>query len=483
MKNYFRSIVIVLILASLFTGCFKKAEPVSKAPTGRVELVYYKLYDEEDVIRPLIQQYQATHPNVIIKYRKFENPEEYYSLILNELAEGEGPDIFSVPNYWLARHTKKLTPMPPDYYTPQQFDETFVTVASKDALLIDPRDGQQKVFGLPLGVDVLALYYNKDLYDDRVPERGRPAATWDEFKDDVFKLTKADNSFERFEVAGTAMGRADNISRSLDILYTLMLQYKTKLYNDGYTQVQFANQQATDANGVSINPAVEALRLYTSFGLASQQNYSWNQYISDSKSDAKEVGSFARGKVATIFGYSYHYQLIQDQVAEYDQQGVKVIDPSVIRIAPVPQVNDPATSTEKRDVFANYFLETVSRTTEHPQEAWDFLIFMTTADNLRYYNEKTNRPTSRRDLIQEQIEDPIYGVFAEQVGFAESFIVYDWDLYTKAFTNAINDVLATISPKDAVKSAQDMINVALPDSGIFPPVITIPLEQTEEAAQ
>ncbi len=481
MKRNIKNLVTIILFVfsiSILSGCLKKEQVVKTQAPKNIQLVYYKLFDNEDVISPLIQQYKTVHPTVSIKYRKFDDEDDYYRTILNELAEGQGPDIFSVPNYWLKNNSRKISPMPPEAFGPKQFGDTFVSVAQKDAVFVDPRDGVEKVFGLPMAVDTLALYYNKNLYEDRIPAQGKPAATWNGFKDDVYKLTKADNSFERFEVAGTAMGRADNIARAMDILYTIMLQYKVGFYNEALTQAQFSKQNAIADNGTSINPATEAIQLYTSFGLASQKNYSWNEYMVESTSAVKEMEPFARGKVASIFGYPYLYEQIKDQINQLKSKGLQTISPDVIQIAAVPQVNDPSVSTEKRDAYANYFVETVGRNTENPDAAWDFLMFITSKDNLAYYNQKTHHTTSRRDLIEAQQQDPIYGVFAQQVGYAESLTIYDWNLYKQIFNAAINSVLATKeAPKTAIQKAEQAINNILPAEGILPPPPVIPAGQ------
>ena len=480
MLNQFKKLVSLFLIsclsATVLSGCLKKEAGSGKSTKVLpVQLVYYKLFDNEDIIKPMIQQYQSTHPTVTIKYKKFDNTDEYYKTILNELAEGEGPDIFSVPNYWLKKNARKISPMPQDKLTLKQFADAFVSVAANDLIFTDPRGGGEKIFGLPLAVDTLALYYNNDLYQDKVPARGRPAPTWEGFKDDVYKLTKADKSFERFEVAGTAMGRSDNIARSMDILYMLMLQYKVNFYNDNMSQAEFSNQQGIGPQGTSINPATEALNLYTGFGLASQKNYSWNEYMVESTSDVKEMEAFARGKVATIFGYSYLYTQIKDEIDQLKKQNVSVINPASIKISAVPQVFDPATSTEKRDAFANYFAETVSRNSENPEVAWDFLMFIASKDNLAYYNQKTHAPTSRRDLIEAQTQDAIYGVFAEQVGYAESLVIDDWDAYKNIFSKAISNVIATTAnPKTSIQTAQQEINKILPTDGILPAPPVIP---------
>lgn len=473
MMNIRRFTAVILLATSLsmfLSGCFGRGGTgTTEQATGKIELVYYKLFDDEDVIRPLIQQYQSSHPNVSITYRKFEDATEYENLIINELAEGEGPDIFSMPNHWFLRNTKKVNPLPEDLATPEQFEATFVTVAYNDLVLRDPRDGRTRIFGIPLTVDTLALYYNKSHFEDKIPSRGRPASTWEELKEDVFKLTKTDNSFERFEVAGIAMGRQDNVARWLDILFLLFIQHDANLYNDNVSAAEFSKQRVVDASGQSINPAAKALDLYTSFALPANKNYSWNAFLADARTPEKELDTFARGKVSMIFGYSHLYEDVLDEISELESQGVSTVSPSDVRIAMVPQVVDPEISTEKRDALASYSVETVSRTSEHSREAWDFLLFMSRQENLKFYNEETHRPTSRRDMIEEQKLDPIYGVYAEQIGFAESLQVYDAGAYATIFAKAVDAVLATVSPADALRIAEEEVNELLPSEGLIPP--------------
>jgi multiple sugar transport system substrate-binding protein len=451
----------------LLSGCVKKEQTVVQK-VSKVNLVFYGLFDDEDVFQPLIQQYSEKHPNVTVTYKKFTDPVEYMNVIINELAEGGGPDIFEAPNYWFLKNVKKMTPVPVQTFSPQQFQQTFVDVATNDLILHDPADGQYKVYGIPMYVDTLALYYNNATYQDAIPDQGRPAATWDGLKDDVYKLSKPDNSFERFAVAGIAMGRSDNIARAIDILYMLMLQYNTQFYNSSFSRTAFVNQQVTDSTGLLINPATEALRLYTSFALPANKNYSWNEYLATAGSPVEEMETFARGKVAMIFGYSYLYSQILTEIKDLQAKGEQTIDPNDVRISVVPQINDPATSTQKRVSYANYYADTVSRTSQHPAEAWDFLQFISSKTNLQYYNSKTHYPTSRRDMLDDQMKDPIYGVFAQQTGYAESIPVYDWDTYAKILSQAIDSVLATTSPSDAIRTVGDAIDLLLPPEGLVP---------------
>lgn len=453
MKKIKAFVSTALVISLLFglSGCLRTKEPVQKAEAKNVDLVYYKMFDDEDSIQPLINDYQAKNPGVRIHYKKFTDFQDYMDTIVNELAEGEGPDVFSAQNSWFQDNLKKLSPMPADLATPDVFDQAFVDVATHDLVHSDA-NGQANIYGVPLTVDTLALYYNKNHYADKLAEIGRPSETWAELLDHVDELTVEDNSFERFEVSGIAMGRADNITRAVDILYLLMLQLGTAFYSEDFADAVFGGDSG----------AKEALDFFVSFAVPENKNYSWNKYIADSESEEKEIATFAKGKVSMIMGYSYMYDEILNEIAELKSKGVKTIDPSVIRIASIPQMT--AEATGKRVAYASYFAETVSRTSKYPKEAWKFLLYLGSKEALQKYNAKTHKPTSRRDLIDEQKLDPIYGVFVKQIGYAESLPVFNYWRYKDIFTTAINEALSG-KTGSALRTAETEIDKLLPKKG------------------
>ncbi|MFH1284360.1 MAG: extracellular solute-binding protein [Candidatus Peregrinibacteria bacterium] len=471
-------LLVFSILASFFLSGCRTKEPVAALKNyDGIELTYYKVFDDSDVIEPMIQQYQTDHPGLKIHYKKFSDFDEYQRTILNEMAEGEGPDIFSMQNTWFTGNYKKLVPMPDTFGGSQAFEPTFVDVAYKDLVRTD-QNGIERVYGLPMTVDTLALYYNKDQFEDRIPEKGKPSATWEGIKEDVQLLNKEDNSFDRFDVSGIAMGRADNIDRGVDILYLLFLQYGVKFYNDNISEAIFATQQG---GGASAYPGLSALDFYTSFADSSQKNYSWNEFTADDDSEYKEIDTFAAGDVSMIVGYAYTYDLIIDAISGLDAKGLKTIDKDAIRIAPIPQLYDPAVSSEKRVTYASYFAETVSRNTEYPDLAWDFLVFMTSKDNLKYYFDKTHNPTSRRDMIDDQKKDPIYGVFASQAGYAESFPILEYYAFKGIFSDVVSKANTEGSNRSELVHAQDQINLMLPDEGLLVPKADVTEETPDES--
>ncbi len=477
MKKSLAFLLIVTTFVSFtFVGCRKKTPPPDQKDYSGVELTYYKVFDEADVIEPLLAEFEAEHPGLKINYKKFSDFDEYQRTVLNEMAEGEGPDVFSMQNTWFATNFKKLAPMPESFGGPEDFAETFVDVAYKDLVHVDV-DGTRKIFGMPMTVDTLALYYNKEHFEDRLPSKGKPSSTWEGIKEDVVALNKEDNSFDRFEVSGIAMGRGDNIDRAVDILYLLFLQYGVKFYDDQIAEATFAGKH--DGN-VSF-PAISALELFVGFADPDQKHYSWNEFVVDDDSDEQEIKAFAEGKVSMIIGYAYTYDLVLNQISVLDSVGQATIDKSAIRVAPVPQLYDPEVSTEKRVTYASYFAETVSRNSEHPDLAWELLLFLTSKDVLDEYFEETHNPTSRRDMISDQSKDPIYGVFASQIGYAESFPILEYYSYKGVFEDLINRANNEGVNKSGLSDAQDLINEMIPKEGfVYEEIIKDPDEEADK---
>mgnify|MGYP002725586784 CR=1 FL=1 len=463
-------LIMVLSVPLFLVGCKKKCpNPKNNIPgtstfrsdceyqktdtlSGKKEINFYFVHDNTDAFREQIQAFQSKNPGVTVKMKKFVNLEEYEDLVINEIAEGEGPDVFMIHNSWMLKHYKKLLPMPaslPVVTTVDSFKQTYFQAAADDLIV------NNKIYGMPLAIDNLAIYYNKAYFKDLIATADKPALIWKDIKDQVYTLTKKDNSLERFSLAGMAMGRADNITSGIDILYTLMLQYGVDFYDSEGKNATFAGSTA-GSSGFS-SPGKEALTLFTSFALPTYKNYSWNDVITGYSPKEKDVNPFARGKVAMIAGYPYLYDVIVKSIQNQQKAGKDYMDIKNIGIAPMPQLVSKTDGT-KRDTLASYFPLAVARTTKLPTESWSLIQYLTTANSLQTYHKKTKRPTSRKDMVKEQQTEALFGVFAYQAPFAKSFRIYDAANYKKVFTKAIQDVVKNVStPDQALSNAQTKI--------------------------
>jgi len=214
-------VLAAIVLALFFYLVFSGDGVGGGQNTQRVQLTFWGVYEEQAAFRDSITAFRALYPNVSITYTLI-NYADYETRLLQALASGTGPDVWMIHNTWLPQHQDKLLPLPAQMadsgeplLTLPQFKQQFADIAEKD--LTD----QGRIYALPLYVDTLALYYNKDIFNSA--GIARAPRTWEEFNEAVKQLTLIDegNNITR---AGAAIGTAKNINRSTDILSLLFLQ-------------------------------------------------------------------------------------------------------------------------------------------------------------------------------------------------------------------------------------------------------------------
>ncbi len=349
-----------------------------------------------------------------IKYREWRE-DEYERLLLDQLAEGTGPDILFIHNTWLPKYYNKLLPLPADQMTLDQFKEQFVPVAATD-LIFDKR-----IYALPHYVDTLALYYNTQQFQSGNTNSSRPATTWTNFKNQVTAMTTKNGSI--ISRSGAALGTAKNIKYATDILYTNILQRGGKICRDEKcSAVMLADNRE----------AKEAFDDYVSYSDSSAPNYMWDSnYLKGQETNNifQDIDAFIRGKVSCFFGYASDY----DQVVTLGKNSNLKFD-----VAEIPQSDEAAANNEKV-AFASYWAPAVSKGSAQPQLAWDFIKFMTSKVTLGAYYEHHPRPPSREDMINTDSDNPLR-VFHRQAKFAESLVLFDKATFDTAFADGIEQV-------------------------------------------
>ena len=146
--------------------------------------------------QPLIDAYEATHPNVKITYTDLGSTD--YDTVLQTQLTGGGADldvitIKDIPGYANLISAKLLTPLD-DYIKAQKIDPSLYG-GVLDALTVDG-----KVYSLPFRSDFWLLYYNKDLFDKAGVPYPTNDMTLDQFADMAEKVT---SGFGADKVYGT----------------------------------------------------------------------------------------------------------------------------------------------------------------------------------------------------------------------------------------------------------------------------------------
>ncbi|MCX6744579.1 MAG: extracellular solute-binding protein, partial [Candidatus Parcubacteria bacterium] len=389
---------------SLPAGVVKEGSPKP------ITLKYWKVFEESDNISELIAEYQKINPYVSIQYENFRY-DEYEDKVINALAEDRGPDIFSIQTTWMRKYQSKIQPMPAQLklFTSVQMgtiqkqtytkEITKKTLTTRDLNTLFPEvvvDNQLiggQVYGLPLSIDTLALFYNKDLLNNAGITA--PPTSWDQLLVQVGKLTKRDPQKDIIQ-AGVALGTADNVTRAGDILSLLMMQVGAPMTDiNGYPTL------STKPLGYAgeDTPAVSALNFYNRFAVPSNEVYSWNESMPNSKQ------AFIQGLTAFYFGYAYDIPTIKTQAPKLN-----------FEVSAMPQLSQPSIN------FANYWAETVSKKSQYQNEAWDFILFITTNQEInKKYVTKSQKPVALRALIEWQQDDVVLAPFVGQILTARSW--------------------------------------------------------------
>lgn len=390
----FIGVLVLLLLGPLLYSIFKTKG--NKQALQPLKLEWWRISDTPQDLNAIIGSYQASHPQVSVNV-KILRPEEYELALLNAWAQDTGPDIVSLSvGSWRSR-INNLLPAPATVQVPYVTYEGFrndqivhsnttrmPTIKDLGDLFVDTVKvdavADNKIYGLPLALDTIVMYYNRNLLNQA--NISQPATDWTEFKDHVSALALVDKS-GRFIQYGTALGEANNLPLAFELLSTLMMQNGTLMTNDGDTRATF--DQSITGGERDYLPGEDALRFFSDFSNPTKEVYTW------SEEELKPLDAFISGRLAYYFGYLGDLKIIRQQAPRLD-----------FAVTTFPQIS----GSGQKVYYADYYLETVAAKSKHPNEAWELVKFATThLDEAKKYLSATGKTTALRALIDEQKED------------------------------------------------------------------------------
>jgi multiple sugar transport system substrate-binding protein len=319
--------------------------------------------------------------------------------------------------------------------TLRDISNLYVDAAVKDMLFTIPATEDTPeataVMGVPFSLDTLGLFSNMDLLTSAGIKE--PPKTWQEFELAVTKLTARRGDV--VALAGAAMGTSRNVPHATEILGTLMQQNGTTMTDArGFAQFQ---ERERSTGGF---PAIDALLFYQNFANPAAGTYTWNANMPNG------FDAFVTGSAAMYFGYP------TDAVVARERNGkLRFV------ITGMPQVNlGRSLST------ALYPIEVVSKKSVHQQEAWDFLLFAASGEQVSSYLSSASRPPALRALIPAAAGNPEVAGFANQVLTATSWYRgNDYSEVEAAFEEMMESDVEARDLGDLMEAAVRRINVTI----------------------
>lgn len=395
-----RRILMIFVFLLILTGLGVGGMYAYKLITGAsgVTITYWGLWENDALIKPVIDDFESKNPKIKVQYIK-QSPKQYRERLQAAINRGDGPDIFRFHNTWVAMLRSDLALVPSTLMSTSQFSSTFYPVAVADLV------AGQNIFGIPLEIDGLGLYYNEDLF---ATAGVTPPTTWEEMLSVVPRLTVKNG--ETIVTSALSLGTTGNVEHFSDIVATMMLQNGAKL----------SDPKSKEAE--------EALVFYYKFANPGDPVYTWNESLDNS------IYAFATGKVAMIMAPSWR---------AFD---IKQISPDLrFKIVPIPQL--PGNTV----TWASYWVEGVSGKSKNQTASWEFVKYLTSREGAtKLYSEaaKTRlfgEPYARTDLADTISSDPFSGAYIKQAQTAKSF-----PLASRTFDNGLNDKL--------IKYLEDAVN-------------------------
>ena len=420
-------LVIALIMYAMLPcegeGC---NDPVEK----NVEIVYWGIWESDDVMHPLIEKYEFENPGVKIKYsqQSFRNYETTVYTRLEQATNSSepAPDVVRIHNTWLPKYQRFLTPIPESIMTRETYAEAFYPTAIDD---FTGRDG--KLYAIPLHIDGLMVIYNKEIFS----KAGYtvPPKDWDAFMEVAKKLTKRDAT-GKITQSGLAIGTSKNIVHSVDILSYFLLQNKVEVMNDARDQVNLTSSRA-----------ISALDTYTSF-VENEDAATWAVYL------PSDLTKFQNGELAMMFGNSWTALDILEEAPEIK-----------FGLAQLPRLPN-----NEEVYYSSYWADAVTSTSKDSTEAWKFVQFLSEEEQQRRLFENAEKvrffgqPYSRVSLNSELLNNEYTKAIAVMAPFMKSWQMGDQSYVENLLKQAITAVVENNQDSTSVlKKMEKDINIQL----------------------
>jgi multiple sugar transport system substrate-binding protein len=297
---------------------------------------------------------------------------------------------------------------------------------------------EDRRYGVPVGTDGRVIFFNKKLFAQvGLPDDWQPTS-WDEITAAAVSLKQLPGVTPIQLNAGTAMTEATTMQGVLPLLAGA----GAEIHQDGKWQ-----------------GATENIRAVLDFY---QQVYRGNLgdplLAQEAKGRDKSFELFAQNKIGMLFESDYFWRSVVDPTVGVAKMADR---DTAVGWAKIP-ARAPGSGVGEQDFvsMSGGSVRVVNPRTKYPQQAWELLQFMNSAEATKARLGDTAQVTQREDVNEEVLEnDPMLGFIAEEVlpitryrpGLAE------YPKVSAALQQATADIIAGKSADEAAAAYEDAL--------------------------
>ncbi|MDC1205655.1 extracellular solute-binding protein [Candidatus Pacebacteria bacterium] len=286
--------VVLAIVAIVLLNGFSSSNSEGEKAYGERVLVWGTL--DASVFDSTISELETNDEGLrVVDYVQID-PRTFNDEFLNAVAEGRSPDLILLPSSEFVQNRSKLLALSYETVPLRDFKNTYIDGAE----IFARPDG---VYALPLGVDPVVMYWNRDLFANN--GLAQAPTTWESIVSTaVPTLTRRDNN-RNITQSALAFGEVRNIQNAKEIMLLLTLQSGSGMIIEDQGRYLVQLNQSLGGNGLP--PFEVSVQFFTNFSNSNTQLYSWN------RSRPLDRSAFISGDLAMYFGYGSEVDIIQGQ--------------------------------------------------------------------------------------------------------------------------------------------------------------------------
>lgn len=366
-----------------------------------VEIEYWQyVFDTRvEAMNQLIAKFEEANPDITVKHVTFPYA-DYQTRVVAAKVAGQGPDVVQLFYGWLDNFVAGglIQPLDPEVFPYDQIESEFFPIVSA-------MKRGDSYYGLPTAVRSLALFYNKQLFEEAGLDPNNPPQTLDELIEAAKATVKRDGSGNITSEGITVSMEGQDHQWWREVL---IRQFGGQPYSDDGRSVAY-----NDEAGLAALKFITDLQLEHKVGLSGFMD--------------EGQAAFRAGRAAMTIDGTFRLGAFADNPFEW---GVTEL---------------PANADGLRSNYASYFANAIGATAEGEEleAAQKFLAYISSPEAMDIWLDVVGELPARKAaaLTEENLADPIYGPFLKGLEYAHTTIFVDEQAQRQVAIDMANRVL------------------------------------------
>ena len=391
----------------------------------------------EKSLKEAFETFQAEHPNITLEldYVSYADKDTKYA---TEIGAGAGPDVIHLHAYSLRSFIERGFLMDITPFIEKEGGDDFLKPWYPQTLEMMQDEGSY--YAIPGDFMSMALFYNKNFYEEAGLDPNKPPATWDEFLEYAKALTRDRDGDGQVDTWG--FGTIGAISPGFELRFTPIL-----LSQGG----DYLNEDNT-CSALNTPEAKEAFAFFVK--LFTEHEVIPPGVTAQNPGTVRE--QMANEQIAMLLGSGWTAPIVDG--VNPDLNAFEVLG---VADVPIKAGTDPEfTTTAWLSSWA------INPNTEHPEEAWELVKFITAKSQEQKWFEDA-RVTSARADVSEEYEPLVTDKFAKAIAGQlpkAKFVpqIKEWPQVIETINSAAQEAFTgDKTPEEALEGAHNQINELL----------------------